>query len=292
MNRSKQFIFLAFTLALATLACGINLTLPEDAIDIGPLVTDNINISVPRPGDTTDVKLMFGAGEMSIHLGSPGSLITGTASYNVENLKPEVTTSGNEVTIKQETFDYQFTGLPNFGDLENVWDLYFSSDPVDLEIRAGAFKGEFEFGGMAIEDLKFFGGASDVTMSFATPNLQQMSSLRITTGASDVKLTGLANANFSLMDFQAGAGNYLLDFSGTLMRDASVDVSAALSNVTIVVPAGVNVQVQIDGTLNNVTAKGAWTGEGDFYEMTGNGPSLTINIDIGAGKLNLENSSE
>jgi hypothetical protein len=289
MNRSSQLIFMAVTLALATLACGITFTLPEDAIDIGPLVTDNINIPVPKPGDTTEVTLNFGAGEMYIHSGSAGSLITGTAAYNVENLKPEVTTRGNEATIEQETFDYKFTGLPNFGDLENKWDLYFSSDPVELEIRAGAFKGEFEFGGMAIEELKFFGGASDVNMSFSSPNLVPMSSFRITTGASDVELTGLGNANFSLMDFGAGAGDYLLDFSGTLMRDTSVDVSAALSNVTIVVPAGVNAKVRVDGPLNNVTPKGDWVGEGEFYEMAGEGPSLTINVDIGAGTLSLEN---
>jgi hypothetical protein len=289
MNRSKQLISVAIVLALATLACGITLTLPEDAIDIGPLVTDDINVPVPEPGDTSEVKLNFGAGEMSIHLGSSGNLITGTATYNVETLKPEVTTSGNKVTLSQEAFDYEFTGLPNFGDLENIWDLYFSSDPVELEIRAGAFKGEFEFGGMAIEELKFFGGASDVNMSFATPNLAPMSSFRITTGVSDVEITGLANANFSLMDFEAGAGDYLLDFSGSLVRDATVDINAAVSNVSIIVPAGVNAQVRVDGPLNNVTTKGAWVGEGEFFEMAGDGPSLTINIDIGAGALSLEN---
>jgi hypothetical protein len=126
-------------------------------------------------------------------------------------------------------------------------------------------------------------------MSFATPNLAPMSSFRITTGASDVELMGLANANFSLMDFEAGVGDYLLDFSGTLLRDASVDVNTAVSNVTIIVPEGVNAQVRVNGTLNNVTPKGAWVGEGEFFEMTGEGPSLTIDIDIGAGTLSLEN---
>ncbi|MGD8457780.1 MAG: toast rack family protein [Anaerolineales bacterium] len=289
MNRYKKIATMALTLALVTLACGINLQLPDDAIDIGPLVTDNINIPVPKPGETTEVKLNFGAGEMAIHLGSPGSLITGTATYNVESLSPEVTTSGNKITIDQETFDYEFTGLPNFGDLENIWDLYFSSDPVELDIRAGAFKGEFEFGGMAIEDLKFFGGASDVNMSFSTPNLAPMSSFRITTGASDLELTGLANANFSLMDFKAGAGDYLLDFSGNLVRDATVDVNAAISNLSIIVPAGVNAQVHVEGALTNVTARGVWVGEGEFFEMGGEGSSLTINVDIEAGTVTLEN---
>lgn len=289
MNRSKQLVTLGLVLAFVTLACGITLTLPEDAIDIGPQVTDEINVPIPKFGDTSEVKLKFGAGEMSIHLGSGDSLITGTATYNVETLKPEVTTSGNKVTIDQEAFDYEFTGLPNFGDLENIWDLSFSSDPVKLEIRAGAFKGEFEFGGMAIEELKFFGGASDVNMSFSTPNLVPMSSLRITTGVSDLEMTGLANANFSLMDFEAGAGDYLLDFSGALVRDATVDIKTAVSNLSVVVPAGVPTIVRVDGTLNNVVAKDAWVTDGESYVLAGNGPTLTINIDIGAGTLSLEN---
>jgi hypothetical protein len=289
MKRSKLLLALALVVLFATLACGITLTLPEDAIDIGPRVTEDIHIPVPRPGETTEVTLKFGAGEMAIHLGAAGNLITGTATYNVESLKPEVTTSGNKITIGQEAFEYEFTGLPNFSDLENIWDLYFSSDPIELEIRAGAFQGEFEFGGLAIEELKLFLGASDVDMSFATPNLTPMSSFRITTGVSDVELTGLSNANFSLMDFEAGAGDYLLDFSGSLVRDATVDISAAVSNVVIIVPSGIPTLVKVDGALNNVTTQGGWVNDDATFVQAGVGPSLTINIDIGAGTLSLKN---
>ncbi len=289
MNRSKALLAMALVVIFVSMACGITLTLPEDAIDIGPQVIDEINIPVPRQGETTEVTMNFGAGEMNIHLGPTGSLITGTAIYNVESMKPEVTTSGNKVTLEQEAFEYEFTGLPNFSDIENIWDLYFSSEPIELEIRAGAFAGEFEFGGLAIEELKLFLGASDVNMSFAAPNLVPMSSFRITTGISDVELVGLSNANFSLMDFEAGAGDYLLDFSGSLVRDATVDINAKLSNVTIVVPSGIPTLVKVNGALNNVTAKGGWVNDDTTFVQAGVGPTLTINIDIGAGTLSLEN---
>ena len=289
MKRSKSLLALALAVIFVSMACGITLNLPEDAIDIGPQVIENIDIPLPRPGETTEVTLNFGAGEMAIHLGATGSLITGTATYNVESMKPEVTTSGNKVTIGQEAFEYELTGLPNFSDIENIWDLYFSSDPIELEIRAGAFKGEFEFGGLAIEELKLFLGASDVDMSFAAPNLTPMGSFRITTGVSDVELTGLANANFSLMDFEAGAGDYLLDFSGLLVRDATVDIKAAVSNVIIVVPSGIPTLVKVDGALNNVTTQGGWVVDNETFVQAGTGPSLTINIDIGAGTLSLKN---
>ena len=45
-----------------------------------------------------------------------------------------------------------------------------------------------------------------------------MSILRYETGASTVKLNGLANANFGTLIFSGGAGDYTLDFSGDLQR--------------------------------------------------------------------------
>jgi hypothetical protein len=38
-----------------------------------------------------------------------------------------------------------------------------------------------------------------------------------------------------------------------------------------------------------VVVRGNWGGSGDSYTLPGNGPSLVININIGAGNLNLTN---
>jgi hypothetical protein len=279
----------AASLALASLACGVNLTLPDDAIDIGPLETNTISVSDPNPGETAAVKIQFGAGELFIHSGSPDALITGLATYNVEGLEPEISTSGSEISIQQDTFEYNITGLPNYGDVENTWDLYFNASPVELEIRTGAVKGEFEFGGMALQELKVFTGASTMDLAFSTPNLSPMSQFRYTTGASSASLTGLANANFSLMNFQGGVGSYTLDFSGVFQRDATAEVDAALSNLTINIPPGIPAVVNVEGALNNVVVRGNWGGAENTYSLAGSGPSLVINVKIGAGNLNLTN---
>jgi len=52
-----------------------------------------------------------------------------------------------------------------------------------------------------------------------------METLRYVTGASNLKLSNLANANFASMIFEAG-GNYSLDFSGELRQDAVVTIEA------------------------------------------------------------------
>ena len=276
-------------LGLASLACGITLTMPEDAIKIGELRTENIFVSAPGQDQTTSVMLEFGAGKLTLMPGASQGLIEGTATYNVDGLEPKITSGGSEVSIKQEPYEFKLGGLPNVRDVENQWELLIGSQQIDLGVRAGAFDGEMELGGLSIQNLRVFSGASTVKMSFTTPNLTSMSQLHYTTGASKAELTGLANANFSLMKFEGGVGDYTLDFSGLLQRDATVEIDAALSNVKIIVPEGIPTTLQLEGNLANVNARSQWTGGASSYSLAGNGPTLTIQIKLGAGNLELSN---
>ena len=158
---------------------------------------------------------------------------------------------------------------------------------MNLSIQSGAYDGTFEFGGLALTNLSIEDGASHVELAFSEPNQAEMNTFRYTTGASDVKLTGLANANFNLFDFSAGAGDYTLDFSGGLKRDASIKVETGLSNVIIIVPDGVNAMVTVEGGLSNVNAGSGWDRSGEGYRQEGEGPMLTFVVEMGAGNLTL-----
>lgn len=289
MNPNYKIFIALSVLTLVSLACGLTVSLPDDAIDVGPVVTDQISISPPDPSETTDLTINFGAGELNLHPGFGSALLDGTASYNIEEFKPQVTTIGNDVELQQGTFEYEIIGLPNFGDLENKWDFQIGSFPINLEIRAGAFEGNFEFGGLAIHELRVFGGASSVDLKFSSPNLVPMSTFHFTSGITNAKLSGLANANFSLMEFKGGGGNYTLDFSGGLQRDATVEIDAGLSNITLIVPAGTPTILNSDSSLANIDAEGLWVGGGTTYSLSGNGPTLIININLGAGNITLSN---
>jgi hypothetical protein len=289
MKAKTILITIVVILGLTSLACGITLTMPEDAIEIGDISTENIFVSAPDQGQTTSVLIEFGAGKLILQPGAEDGLVVGTATYNVEGLEPKVTSGGGEVSIKQDTYEFKLGGLPNVQDVENTWELFISDAPIDLEIRAGAFEGELELGSMAIEALRVFSGASSVDINFSTPNLTTMNQLHYTTGASKAELFGLANANFSLMKFEVGAGDYTLDFSGSLLRDATVEIDGALSNVKIIVPEGIPTTLKIDGSLTNVNARGQWAGGASTYSLAGNGPTLTFQVKLGAGNLELSN---
>ena len=229
----KTFFISIAVLALVTMACGITFNLPANNLKVGETVVENINIPLPDPSQaSTRLTVGFGAGELKISPGATGALVQGTATYNVKDLKPDISVQPGEVLI--ETGDLELNSIPKFGDdMENTWDLKLGSVPMDLNINAGAYKGEIDLGGLSIQSLHVSDGAAEVNLGFSAPNLVEMDTLRYSTGASKVELTDLANANFESMVFKGGAGEYILDFSGLLKRDATVTVDSNRSYFVI-----------------------------------------------------------
>ncbi|MDP1547026.1 MAG: toast rack family protein [Anaerolineales bacterium] len=277
----KLTLFVAI-LALASMACGFNVNVPERAKP-GPEVTEDILVSYPKE-ENIHLKLSFGAGEMTL---APGAdeMVAGTATYNYEQFKPEIVTNDGDVNIKMGERNINF--FPSYNDLKNEWDFKLGSQPMDLTIESGAYTGDFEFGGLALTNLTVKDGAADVDLSFSELNQTEMSIFSYATGASDVKLRGLANANFSIFDFSAGAGDYTLDFSGDLQRDASIKIEVGLSNVIIIVPDGVDAIVTVQSGASNISAGSGWSRSGSVYKQKGEGPTLTFVIEMGAGNLTL-----
>jgi hypothetical protein len=277
----KLMIFVAI-LALASMACGFGINIPE-RVQPGPKVTEDILIPYPKE-ENTSLKLSFGAGELSL---APGAddMVDGTATYNYEQVKPVIVIDGGDVIIKMGETNLNF--LPSYNDLKNEWDLKLGSQPIDLSIESGAYTGKFEFGGLALTSLTIKDGAADVELAFSEPNQTDMSIFSYATGASNVSLKGLANANFALFDFSAGAGDYTLDFSGELQRDASIKVEVGLSNVIIIVPEGVDAIVTVESGASNVSAGSGWSRSGNVYKQAGEGPTLTFVVEMGAGNLTL-----
>jgi hypothetical protein len=277
----KLMIFVAI-LALASMACGFGVNVPERAKP-GPEVTEDILIPYPKEEDAR-LTLSFGAGELSL---TPGAddMVDGTATYNYERVKPVIVIDGGDVNIKMGETNLNF--LPSYNDLKNEWDLKLGGQPMDLTIESGAYTGQFEFGGLALTSLTIKDGAADVELAFSEPNQTDMSIFSYATGASNVTLKGLANANFSLFDFSAGAGDYTLDFSGELQRDASIKVEVGLSNVIIIVPDGVDAIVTVESGASNVSAGSGWSRSGNVYKQAGEGPTLTFVVEMGAGNLTL-----
>ena len=278
MSKKIFFTFLVFAFLLS--ACGVPIR--SRAATPGPEITDQISISNPD-SETAFLTLEFGAGRLSLAPGTENKLVSGTATYNLADLKPLIVEKADTVRIHQG--EYKMNSWPNLDGAKNEWDLRLGAMPLDLTLKAGAYEGIFDFGGLSLLNLTVRDGAADVEIDFSTPNLIRMNLLEYQTGASNVTLKNLANANFTNLSFDGGAGNYTFDFGGKLQREAAVSLQAGMSNITLIMPAGFAAQVTVNGGLSSVNVPSSWRQNGNTYSRAGEAPVLTVMIDLGAGNL-------
>ncbi len=269
-------------LVLTSLACSITFNLP-DKVNTTTTQTLNLSEDIPASGQTSKVRLEMGAGELEIS-GGATKLIEGSIRYNVEKWQPTITRDSNQIEIIQGVSGS--VNLPG-NDVINQWNIKLGNSPIDLQVQAGAYKGTLDLSGIPITNLRVSDGASQATVKFDSLNPAKMERLTYKTGASQVDLEGLGNANTSEIVFEGGAGSYTLDLSGDLQQDLSVKLTAGLSNVRINVPENANIKVVVGGGLSNVSVGGTWTTNGDTYQRSGNGPTITVNIEMGLGNLEL-----
>ncbi len=279
----KKFGMIAAILALAgaTLACSFSVNAPEvKTIDTQELV---VNEAVPTNVTAALVKIEMGAGKLNVS-GGATSLVEGSIHYNVFGWDPVVTRETDGVRIHQNRIEnFKIPG----NDVINEWDLSLGTFPTDLEISAGAYEGSIDLSGVALTNLMVEDGASKATVEFNSMNPVEMTDFTYKTGASQVKIFGIGNANTSTFTFDGGAGDYTLDFSGKLQKDLDVKVNSGVSKIQISVPDGVPVRVTISGGLNNVSPRGTWSISGSVYEKEGTGPRIDIMVDMGVGSLDL-----
>ena len=283
----KIAIYLGLILAvgLSVMSCGVKPT--KVKLETGPLESVDINIPLPeKTSKTVDLNLEFISGKLKIAPGATGTLVSGTAASNADELIPTIDMGDGIFTMRQG--DSEMGDFPIFQDeVFSFWDLQLANVPMNLNIQAGAYDGEIEMGGLSLKNISIFEGGSDLSGSFSSPNQVEMDLFTFSTGGSSMVWTGLANANFAQMDFNAGAGEYTLSFDGQLQRDANVSIESGAGTVCIIVPESVNAELVFDGGLTTINNDG-WEQSGNLYKLSGSGPMINITVEMGLGTLDLK----
>lgn len=278
----KSIYLIVAVLLLTSMACSFTVNLPD--VKTGPDVTYDITEKLPDGNPPTSVELNVGAAELKIY-GGAKNLVDGTVITNVPDWEPEMLYSDDHLTISQK--EKNISGIPS-RNLNNKWDIAFNNNvPLDITINAGAYQGRLDLGGMNVTHLNISDGASDTRVEFTKPNAGSMESFEYNSGASNVELSGLANANLEKLDFTAGAGNYVLDFSGDLQKDMQVTMEVGVSAVKIVIPKGTQSEITVEGEMKDVNTTGTWTAASNTYSTAGDGPIITINVNMNLGSIEL-----
>ncbi|MCB2210102.1 hypothetical protein KQH62_04320 [bacterium] len=277
----KPLIAALLVLILSSLACSVS------NIEMKTVDTRVVEIAEVLPSDMGPSELVFNMTGGSFDL-TPGGdqFVNGTITYNVEQWEPRFTRSNNYYEIKQVN-PLRISGIPT-SEVVNKWELALTNSlPLDLTIEGGASENHFDFTGLQLTNLKITQGASETALRFDSPNPQVLDTFAFTTGASSAELYGLGYANFNQMNFSAGAGDYTLDFTGGLSHDATVNVKATISNITIMIPTGMRAVVINEGTVSNINTRGVWLLNDETYSTLDEGHTLTIHLDMAVGNVTL-----
>lgn len=280
MKTTKILILAA--IALTLMACTFSVNVPT--VYTGSTETYEISEAPVSETAPNKVEIEMGAGKLNIESGS-SQLVEGTVSYNVDSWKPKITRNSDGIVLSQTNTSN--VGIPD-GDIKNDWELTLGDVPIDLSLSTGAYEGDLDLSGLSITNLSISDGASKTTVRFDSLNPVKMEELTYKTGASDVELLGLGNANVDEITFDSGVGSYTLDFRGDVQDDISVRIQSGMSDITIIIPEDARAEIDFSSGISNIDAEGTWTISGNTYSCGTEGPVIKINLEMALGNLQLK----
>lgn len=135
--------------------------------------------------------------------------------------------------------------------------------PLDLQLDLGACEGRLSFDDLAVSALRLETAASDLRLSFPTPNRTTLSAFDVSGVATGLTMRQLGNARAARIVISGGVGDIDLDFAGAWSDTTQLDLSGALGSVTLRVPPDVGVEAHVARHLAGLDAPGDFTTRDD-----------------------------
>ncbi len=256
---------------------------------------------------SVDVKLEAAFGNVTLTKGDPGKVVVAEywrtedekqklhfyydvrgdrGKLQIEIKESSRRNSGNDAAVWKEMKGER-------GDLEDrQWNLKFSDAiPMSYDIELGAGKGDFDFTGLKVRDLKLSSGASAVEFRMDEPNRVPCDYVTIESGVSKFTGSNLVNLNFKKLKFSGGVGAYKLDFGGELRRSASVEVEVGLGAVTLYIPRETPARIisdeswfstlDVDDAFERTRKKSVY----ETADFNTSDKTLTIRVESGLGSV-------
>ena len=195
--------------------------------------------------DSLKVIIKFGAGKLDLTSGEE-DVFKGNFQYDKSILKPnvqyEILGKTGILTLSQSIKKDLDLPFP----YKNIWNLKLPSGiPLQLYINTATYSGDIDLTNLQIENFYLNSGAGQTDILFNQPNLIDLKNINVKTGASTIKILGLANANFDEMNFTGGAGSYTFDFSGKLTKNSKINIDAGAAKIILKIPSDIGTKIII-----------------------------------------------
>ncbi len=195
-----------------------------------------------------------------------------------------------EVSLSLDGENVSFQGLR--GTRGSRWQLYFSdSIPLNLNLSLGVAEGELNMTGIPLEGLSLDCGMASTSLRFDEPNPTVLHRMDIEAGLSEFTASGLGNARFEAFEFDGGAGEFTLDFTGdSFMPGAQAEINVGLASLIVLLPEGQPALVEAPASfMTNVempssferVGRHTWASPGAANDAR----ALQIEIDAGPGSI-------
>ena len=241
--------------------------------------------------DTLRAHVAFGGGRITL-AAAPGAMLYDVRlRFDADRYRPELRydTTGHTLRVGVDTGAAHVFALDprrgvasgNGGD-DRGSDLavQLARDvPLDLHLRLGACEGRLDFASLAVAALRVETAASDLQLSFPTPNRAAMSTFELSGVATGLTLRQLGNARARRIVISGGVGGIDLDFAGAWSDTTRLDMSGALGDVTIRVPRDAGVEAHVARRLADFDAPSDFT-RSDGVTRSANWPSATRRLII------------
>ena len=202
------------------------------------------------------VSVTYGAGRVSLRPTSEPLLYAASLRYDPERAAPRMAYDSSRRTLELGIKGSRDVRVSNVRDAGSLDVRLSERVPMDLQLALGAVESDLDLGGLSLSSVELNVGASEARVRFGAPNRRLMRRLEINAGAGDLRVGALANAAAPEIALNAGVGSTVLDFSGVWTQDVALEASFAMGGLTLRVPRGVGVRVEMSRFLASFEREG------------------------------------
>lgn len=286
------------TFALVLVGGGLSVALPLGAQEWRTVST----MRQQRPNDSLRVRLEFAGGTLKLGAAPTSSLYDVKLKYDAGRGSPApfYDAATHTLTIKADSTARGWLGLRShgmsmqWGGAEDVDDpselaLGLGRDaPLDLSLRLRAVDGTIDLGGLTVRRMLINARATEVSISFSSPNHGSLEELELDAGAAEILVTGLGDANAKRVRARGFLGHVDMDFGGAWTGETEVRANVTLGNVTLGIPRDAGVKVRLDKLAADFDRNGFVERDGVFYSANWETAARRLTVDAEATLAGLE----
>ena len=222
-------------------------------------------------------------------------------SFALQAHNNEAVTTEVKQTSDGTVYNYQFSRTTSFTDpSQYLWELNADPfTPIALDVHAGFGSSRMDLSGMTVKKMNVRSGASDVIVTYSSPNRTTMEEMYISAGMSKIVVRNLELAKAKTVLIENGMGNTRIVLGNNCQASGSqVNIQVGAGSCDLIIHESMPVRIILNENFFSSTSI-----PGNFLQTSGNiyvNPkyeshpenAVSFFVDLGLGRLNVVSVSQ